>query len=98
VNYFPPIWAALWRKPAEAILSWLAITVAFTLFGLMVGLHVTYDRLIDNSRTDRLYINARFPNASPMGLLLPFALSDQIAHIDGVSAAARRSVIDELAT
>jgi putative ABC transport system permease protein len=86
VKYLPLVWAALWRKPAEAILIWLAVTVSFSLFGLMVGLHATYDRLIDNARMDRLYVNARFPNASPMGLLLPFALRDQIAHEEGVSA------------
>lgn len=86
MKYFPLVWAALWRKPAEAILIWLAVTVSFALFGLMVGIHATYDRLIENSRMDRLYVNARFPNASPMGILLPFALRDQIAHLEGVSA------------
>jgi putative ABC transport system permease protein len=86
VKYFPLIWAALWRKPAEAILIWLAVTVSFTLFGLMVGLHATYDRLIENSRMDRLYVNARFANVSPMGILLPLALRDQIAQVEGVSA------------
>lgn len=86
MKYFPLVWAALWRKPAEAVLIWLAVTSSFTLFGLMVGLHATYDRLIENSRMDRLYVNARFGNASPMGILLPFAMRDQIAHVEGVSA------------
>jgi putative ABC transport system permease protein len=86
VKYFPLVWAALWRKPAESILVWLAVAVSFALFGLMVGLHATYDRLIENSRLDRLYINARFPYANPMGVLLPFALRGQIAHVAGVSA------------
>jgi putative ABC transport system permease protein len=86
VKYFPLVWAALWRKPAEAVLIWLAVTSSFALFGLMVGLHATYDRLIENSRMDRLYVNARFGNASPMGILMPFALRDRIAHVDGVSA------------
>lgn len=86
MKYFPLVWAALWRKPAEAVLIWLAVTSSFTLFALMVGLHTTYDRLIENSRMDRLYVNARFGNASPMGILLPFALRDQIAHVEGVSA------------
>lgn len=86
MKYLPLVWAALWRKPAEAILIWLAVTFSFALFGLMVGLHATYDGLIDNSRMDRLYVNARFPNASPIGILLPFALRDQIAREEGVSA------------
>ncbi|MGH8320244.1 MAG: hypothetical protein ACREUL_20135 [Steroidobacteraceae bacterium] len=86
MKYFPLVWSALWRKPVEAILVWLAVTAAFALFGLMVGLHVTYDRLIESSRMDRLDINARFPSASPRGVLLPIALRDQIARIQGVSA------------
>jgi putative ABC transport system permease protein len=86
VKYFPLVWAALWRKPAESILIWLAVTVSFALFGLMVGLHATYDGIVANSRMDRLYINERFPIASPTGFLLPFALRDQIAKVQGVSA------------
>lgn len=62
------------------------MTAAFTLFGLMAGLHVTYDRLVASSRLDRLDINARFPFASSRGLLLPIALREQIARIPGVSA------------
>src|SRR3984885_3133037 len=52
----------------------------------MVGLHATYDHLIESSRMDRLDINARFPSASPTVILLPIALRDQIARVDGVSA------------
>src|SRR6185312_15203898 len=86
MQYFPLIWTALWRKPVEAVLVWLAVTAAFTLFGLMAGLHVTYDHLLQSSRMDRLDINARFPGASPNGLLLPIGLQRQIARIEGVSA------------
>jgi putative ABC transport system permease protein len=87
MKYWPLVWSALWRKPAEAILVWLAVTVSFALFGLMVGLHATYDRIIDNSRLDRLYVNARFPSASPTGILLPLALREAIMGIDGVAQA-----------
>jgi putative ABC transport system permease protein len=87
VKYWPLVWSALWRKPAEAILVWLAVTISFALFGLMVGLHATYDLLIENSRLDRLYVNARFPSASPTGILLPFAMRDEIMRIDGVKEA-----------
>jgi putative ABC transport system permease protein len=86
MQYFPLIWTALWRKPVEAVLVWLAVTAAFTLFGLMAGLHVTYDHLIASSRMDRLDVNARFPGASPKGPLLPIALRQRIARIAGVSA------------
>ncbi len=83
-KYFPLIWAALWRKPAEAVLIWLAVTASFTLFGLMLGLHAMYTRVIESSRMDRLDVNARFPIAS--GVFLPIALRDRIAHMEGVSA------------
>jgi putative ABC transport system permease protein len=86
VKYLPLVWSALWRKPVEAVLIWLAVTASFALFGAMVGLHVTYDHLIASSRMDRLDINERFPSASPTGILLPSALRDQIARVDGVSA------------
>ncbi len=86
MKYFPLVWAALWRKPTEAILVWLAVVVTFTLFGLMVGLHTTYDRIIASARLDRLYVNARFASISPTGVLLPLAVREQIARVDGVSA------------
>jgi putative ABC transport system permease protein len=86
MKYLPLVWAALWRKPAEAALIWLAVTACFTLLGLMIGLHATYDRLIDSARMDRLDVNARFPGASATGVLLPIAVRDRIARVDGVSA------------
>lgn len=86
MKYLPLIWSGLRRKPVEAVLVWLAVTAAFTLFGLMAGLHVTYDHLIESARMDRLDINARFPSANPRGVLLPIALRGQIARIPGASA------------
>jgi putative ABC transport system permease protein len=83
MKYFPLAWTALWRKPGEAILICLAVTVAFTLFGLMLGLHSTYRQLIDSSRMDRLDVDPRFPISS--GLRLPMAMRDRIARIPGVS-------------
>ncbi|HJS90093.1 MAG TPA: ABC transporter permease [Steroidobacteraceae bacterium] len=86
MKYLPLIWSALWRKPLEAVLVWLAATFAFTLFGLMLGLHATYAHLIESSRMDRLDVNARFPSASPHGVLLPVALRGAIGRVDGVAA------------
>lgn len=87
MKYWPLVWSALWRRPAEAILVWLAVMVSFALFALMVGLHATYNQLIAHARLDRLYVNARFPSASPTGILLPFAMRDEIMRIKGVSDA-----------
>ncbi len=85
MKYFPLVWCAIWRKPTEAVLIWLAVTASFALFGLMVGLHASYDQIIANARLDRIYVNARFPSAST-GILLPVAARGQIARVVGVSA------------
>ena len=82
MKYFPLIWAALWRNPAETLLTWLAATVAFTLFGLMVGLYVHTQRLIDLERMDRAYVVQRFPTQPYTGL--PVALVEPIRRIEGV--------------
>jgi len=84
VKYWPVIWAALWRKPAEAVLTCCAITAAFTLFGLMVGLNATYRRIIESSRNDRLEVDPRFPLTT--GLRLPLAMRGQIERLEGVTA------------
>jgi putative ABC transport system permease protein len=88
VKYFPLIWSAIWRKPTEAVLVWLAVIASFTLFGLMVGLHASYDRVIATARLDRIYVNQRFPSASPVDVLLPISVRDEIARVEGVSAVA----------
>ncbi|HEY6457675.1 MAG TPA: ABC transporter permease [Steroidobacteraceae bacterium] len=82
MKLFPLIWAASWRNPAETLLTWLAATVAFTLFGLMVGLYVHTQRLIDLERMDRAYVVQRFPTQPFIGL--PVALAEPIRGIQGV--------------
>jgi putative ABC transport system permease protein len=80
VKYAPLVWAALWRKPAEAALTWLAIIAAFTLFGLMNGLTAAVHRIIDSAGTDLLYVEQKFFGSLPIGL------REQILRIDGVTA------------
>jgi putative ABC transport system permease protein len=87
-KYLPLVWSAIWRKPTEAVLVWLAVTASFTLFGLMVGLHASYDQVIATARLDRIYVNARFPGASATGVLLPISAREEIAQVNGVSAVA----------
>jgi putative ABC transport system permease protein len=84
MKYLPLVWSALTRKPPEAILMCLAVTAAFTLFGTMLGLRATYNRLIESTRNDRLEADPRFPISN--GLRLPMAMRDRIARLDGVSA------------
>ena len=50
MKYFPLVWAALTRKPARAILTLLAMTVAFTLVGLMIGMSASFDRIAAMTR------------------------------------------------
>ncbi len=83
MRFAPLVWSALWRKPAETLLTWLAATAAFTLFGLMIGLNVHTRRVIEMQRMDRLFVVQRFPDQPYTGL--PIALRDQLVRVDGVT-------------
>ena len=41
MRFLPLVWAALRRKPVRSVLTFLSVMVAFTLFGLMIGLSDT---------------------------------------------------------
>jgi putative ABC transport system permease protein len=60
VKYFPLVWAAFRRHTTESLLTFLVLTVAFTLFSAMVALRAAYDRAIEVNRMDRLLVSARF--------------------------------------
>ncbi len=92
MKYAPLVWAALWRKPAESILTLLAVTAAFTLFGIMIGLKATYQVVIDTARLDRVLVNQKFPDSSPDGM--PIALAQTLAHFDGVTAVGAQRGMD----
>ena len=79
MKYLPLVWAALTRKPARAILTLLAMTVAFMLVGLMIGMSASMTRALDMARADRLWVNPRF------GGYLPLAMGRQIAGRDAIS-------------
>jgi putative ABC transport system permease protein len=73
------------------VLTCCAITAAFTLFGLMVGLNATYRRIIDGYRNDRLEVDPRFPLTT--GLRLPLAMCGQIERLAGVTAVGAYSLL-----
>jgi putative ABC transport system permease protein len=81
MKYLPLVWAALRRKPTRAILTLLSVTVAFTLFGLMVGLSTTFDLVAERARADRIYTGPRY-GGTPM----PVAVARQVAAMPGVKA------------
>ena len=77
--HFPLVWAALWRKPADFILTLLSVTAAFTLFGIMIGFNAGMQRLVETSRPDIIYVYPRFSGN------LPLAYREQILRLPGVA-------------
>ena len=70
------------RKPARAILTLLSVMVAFTLFGLTIGMNATFAKFKEDARDDRIYDVARF------GGRVPIAMQRQIAGMPGVELVA----------
>ena len=60
VRFIPLVWAGLWRNRAESVLTLLAVSVAFALFGTMLTLNAAYERAIDGIRMDRLIVACAF--------------------------------------
>jgi len=80
LRYLPLVWAAILRKPMRAVLTLLAVTVAFTVFGLMIGLSATIDGVEARAHADRVFSSARFGYIGG----LPISVAHQIAAIPGV--------------
>jgi len=81
VKYFPLIWAALRRKPIRTLVTFLSVTAAFTLFGLMIGLNDTLTKIEENARADRIWTVGRF-DFRPM----PIAVAHRVARIPGIKS------------
>jgi len=80
MRFLPLIWAALRRKPVRSILVFLSVTVAFTLFGLMIGLSDTLHLMEKRAHPDRIWTFPRFDINGGM----PVAVAKRIASIPGV--------------
>jgi putative ABC transport system permease protein len=87
MKYLPLVWAAVMRKPTRAILTLLSVMLAFTLFGLTIGMNATFAKVQDEARDDRIFSFARF------GGLVPVALARQIERMPGVTLVASSSFI-----
>jgi putative ABC transport system permease protein len=83
MKYLPLIAAALWRRPVETILTFLAVTAGFMLFASMMGLNVTYHRAVEGVPDDRLLVISRFPSTSGG---LPIGMEERLRRIPGVAA------------
>ena len=88
MKYFPLVWAAIMRRPTRAVLTLLSVMIAFTLFGLTIGMNATFDKVEANAHNDRLYTAPRFSNNG-----LPVAVAQEIEKLPGVSAVAYESFI-----
>ena len=60
MKYVPLVWAAIMRKPTRAVLTLLSVMIAFTLFGLTIGMNATFTKLKAEARDDRLFAFSRF--------------------------------------
>ena len=81
MKYFPLVWAALRRKPVRTMVTFLSVTVAFTLFGLMIGLNDTLRQIEERARADRIWTLGRFDNRA-----MPIAVAHRIARIPGIKS------------
>lgn len=85
MKYLPLIRAALLRKPVRAVLTLLSVMIAFTLFGLTIGMNATFDEVEKNAHGDRIFTGARF-GGSQNGM--PLAMAAQAAALPGVAQVA----------
>ena len=75
------VWAALWRNRTESVLTLLALSVAFALFGTMLTLNAAYERAIEDTRMDRLLVACAFDCGA-----VPLGYREQLARIPHVTA------------
>jgi putative ABC transport system permease protein len=81
LKFLPLVWAALWRNRTESVLTLLALSVAFALFGTMITVKAAYERAIDDTRMDRLIVSCAFDCAA-----IPIGYREQLVRIPGVTA------------
>lgn len=83
MKYLPLVWAAFRRHTTETLLTFLVLTVAFTLFSSMVALKAAYDSAIEGTRMDRLLVTDRFCCTGQR-----IGRRDELTRIPGVQGAA----------
>jgi putative ABC transport system permease protein len=87
MRFLPLVYSAIMRKPARAVLTLLSVVMAFTLFGLTIGLNATFNAIEETSRADLIFVNPRF------GEPLPIAMGRQISAIPGVAKVDAQGVL-----
>jgi putative ABC transport system permease protein len=82
MKYIPLVWAAIMRKPTRAVLTLLSVMIAFTLFGLTIGMNATFAAVQAAAMDNRIYTNPRFAGGMTS---IPLAVAHQIERIPGVA-------------
>lgn len=79
MKYLPLLMAGVWRKPMRTTLTFLSITIAFLLFGLLYGLTAGLERVVlgMNANTLIVWSDSRMHP-------LPVAYAGQIARVPNV--------------
>jgi putative ABC transport system permease protein len=90
MKYIPLVWAAIMRKPTRAVLTLLSVMIAFTLFGLTIGMNATFDAVSAAAKDNRIYVDPRF--ASGM-TTMPLAVTHTIERIPGVAEVSYQNFI-----
>jgi len=90
MKYLPLVWAAVMRKPARAILTLLSVMLAFTLFGLTIGMNATFAKVQEEARADRIYSGPRFAGGPSA---LPMSVARQVERMPGVAKVAFTSFV-----
>jgi putative ABC transport system permease protein len=73
------VWAALWRKPVRTLVTFLSVTTAFTLFGLMIGFDSTLAEMERIAHADRIWVWPRFGETG-----MPITVARQVAALPEV--------------
>jgi putative ABC transport system permease protein len=89
LKYVPLIWAALRRRKARTVLTFLSIVTAFLLFGVLQGVNVAIKQAVSRMSTARLVVFSRVSLGEP----LPIADAARIAAVPGVTAVAGMAVL-----
>lgn len=89
MKFLPLVWAALRRRPTRSLLTLLAISVAFLLFGVMHGVIAGFDGALDKMNDARLRVMSRANILEP----LPIAHRERIARVPGVKDVSTAAIL-----
>jgi putative ABC transport system permease protein len=89
VKYLGLVWAALRRRPARTLLTFLSIVTAFFLFGGLQAINVGIDSAMQWLNTARLRVTSRVTLQQPM----PLAHVARIAALPSVSAVTGLNIV-----